>query len=453
MLKSLLGRYRRLTADSRFREILTGAAWSLPAYALATLLTLGANIFVARFYGAESVGALAIIQSIVLFASMFTVFGTATSIMRLIPEQVRKYSASSAYAVYRKIIFLICVASIVVCAPLWLLSDFISENLLSKPHLGEFLAIAAGFVIFKSLVDVNVRAIRGLRLIRVFAVMQVLPMLAMLAILITGTIFFDIAGMPIYAQLASWLVAALIGTIIVRSAFSAQIRASDQIEEMPVSEILRISFPMLMTASMHFLIGQTGILMLAAFRTEAEVGYYEIAFKLATLTTFMLVAINSMAGPKLADLHAAGRIDELLYVARKAAKLIFWVTVPVLFVLLAFGRPLLEQLFGLQFVKAYPALTLLVVGQFINAISGSTGLFMNMTGHQVAFRNIVFSAGVINIVVNLILTPRYGIVGAACASMLSISIWNVSTLVFTKRVYGRSIGYVPGFIKTDNSKS
>ncbi len=139
-----------------------------------------------------------------------------------------------------------------------------------------------------------------------------------------------------------------------------------------------------------------------------------------------------------------GTAVTLLYVAKRAAKLIFWTTVPVLIGLLVLGEPLLEQLFGPQFVKAYPALFLMVLGQFINAVSGSTGLFMNMTGREVVFRNIVLSAALINIVMNYFLTPRYGIVGAACAYMISISFWNISTLIFTKRAYGRTIGYFPG---------
>jgi O-antigen/teichoic acid export membrane protein len=39
---------------------------------------------------------------------------------------------------------------------------------------------------------------------------------------------------------------------------------------------------MLMTAAMSFIIGQTGVIMLGMSRSEAEVGYYAIAVKLAT---------------------------------------------------------------------------------------------------------------------------------------------------------------------------
>ena len=148
---------------------------------------------------------------------------------------------------------------------------------------------------------------------------------------------------------------------------------TDKIGEVSLTKVISVSVPMLMTTAMGFLIGQTGVVILGMYRGEAEVGYYAIAVKLAMLTAFTLQAINSMAAPKFADLYHSGKIEELLYVAQKSAKLIFWTSVPVLLTLLFFGKFLLTFLFGKEFVVAYIAMAVLVVGQFVNAISGSTG--------------------------------------------------------------------------------
>ena len=126
---------------------------------------------------------------------------------------------------------------------------------------------------------------------------------------------------------------------------------------------------------MQFFIGQTGVLLLGIFRTETEVGYYAIAVKLATLTAFILQAVNSMAGPKFSELYHARKMDELFYVARKSSKLIFGTTIPVLIILFAFGKIVLSLLFGQEFQVAYVALTFLVAGQFVNSISGCADNF------------------------------------------------------------------------------
>jgi O-antigen/teichoic acid export membrane protein len=107
---------------------------------------------------------------------------------------------------------------------------------------------------------------------------------------------------------------------------------------------LAISFPMLMTATMAFVIGQTGVIMLGMFRSEAEVGYYAIAVKLGTLTAFILHAVNSMAAPRFSELFHSDKMDELFHVAKKSAKLIFWTTAPILLGLIVLGKPVLKIL-------------------------------------------------------------------------------------------------------------
>jgi O-antigen/teichoic acid export membrane protein len=186
--------------------------------------------------------------------------------------------------------------------------------------------------------------------------------------------------------------------------------------------------------------------MLAMFRSEAEVGYYDMAVKLSTLTTLILMSISSIAGPKFSELFHSGRMDELFYVAKKSTQLVFWTTTPVLFCLLLFGKPLLGHLFGSKFTVAYPSLVLLVIGQFLNSVSGSTGLFMNMTGQQNIFKNIIFGAAAINVSLNFFLIPKFGIMGAAFAAMASVIFWNITTLLYMKMKYGRTTGYFPDIL-------
>ena len=185
--------------------------------------------------------------------------------------------------------------------------------------------------------------------------------------------------------------------------------------------------------------------MLGIFRSEAEVGYYSIAVNLATLTAFVLQAINTIAAPRFSELFHTSKLDELFHVAKKSSKLIFWTTAPILFVLLACGKIILPLLYGQEFMKAYVAMVFLIIGQFVNAISGSTGFFMNMTGQERKLKNIMYLAAAINIILNLLLIPRYGIEGAAVGGMFSLSFLNIYALVYIKLKFGRTIGYIPIF--------
>jgi len=445
MVRAFEKMVRRLTSDRKFSEILTGSIFAMAARAAAVAFAMLANIVIARFYGAQAMGILAMVNSFLFLITIFTVLGTGTSILRLIPEHIARHSVTSAFRVYRKTQYVVAAVSVVSGTAFFFASGIVADKVFSKPHLSFFFALAAGFVAFKSLMDLNSQAVRGLRLIRTFAFMQLLPSLAMLVVLIAGTLLFRHPNNPVYSQLAAYAVTAMVGALIMDHAFKKGMRTDDVVKPLAVPEILSMSMPMLMSASMYFFTSQTGVIMLGMFRTESEVGYYSVASKLANLTAFVLQAINTMAAPKFSELYHTDKMDELFHVARKSSKLIFWTTAPILITLVLLGRPLLGLFFGGDFIVAYVTLIMLAIGQLVNSISGSTGYFMNMTGHQNAFRNIMFCSALINIALSLALIPRFGMNGAAFAGMVSLASWNIYTLIYIRIKFGRTIGYVPLF--------
>lgn len=446
MINIIKQKIYNLISDQKFSEILTGSVWAGGAQVFVTVLGMITSVIIARLYGAHILGIVSILNSFIMLTTIFTVLGTNTSILRLIPEHITKYSPTSAFKVYRKTQYFVACVSVITGSLLFLASGFIAETIFSKPHLKFYFSLAAVFIIFKSIMDLNRQAVRGIRLIRVFAFLQLLPALSKLVILILITFLFYHKDNPIYALFASFTITALTGALIMDRVFKKKTTPGDILHKMSIKEILNISFPMLMTATMTYIISQTGVIILGMFRPEAEVGYYTVAVRLATLPAFILKAVNSMAGPKFSELYHSNKIDELFHVAKKSAKLVFWLTSPILLGYVILGKPLLNIVFGREFTVAYLALVLLVLGQFVHSISGATGLFMNMTGHQKIFRNIVFIAAMTNIALNILLTPKYGIYGAAIAAMISVMSWNIATLLYVKKKFGKTTGYLPKLV-------
>ena len=439
-------KYNNLISDTRFSEILTGSAWALSGRVIATVLGLAFSVLVARLYGAEVVGIVAVINSFLMLATIFTVMGTPTSILRLIPEHLAKYSPTSAFKLYRKTQWMVIGISLITAAAFFFSAHTIADKVFSKPHLSYYFALASVFIVFQAMMKLNTSAVRGVRLIKLFAVMQFLPQACNLLFLIAVGFLWPSKDVPVYAVLFGFATTGITGWFGMEFVFKKKMQPNDNIFPLPSRAILSISLPMLMTDAMVFIIGQTGVLMLGMFRTEAEVGHYAIAFKLASLTAFVLTAVNSIAAPKFSELFYKNQIDDLFHVAKKSAKLICFTTAPILLCLLVFGRPILGLVFGQEFIVAYPALVLLVVGQFVNSISGSSGTFLNMTGKQKIFRNIMAVTAVLNIGLNLLLIPYLGIKGAALTAMVSLCFWNISTLVYMKIKFGRTTGYFPNFL-------
>ena len=71
--------------------------------------------------------------------------------------------------------------------------------------------------------------------------------------------------------------------------------------------------------------------------------------------------------------------------------------------------------------------------QFINVVSGSVGLIMQMSGNEKIFRNIIIFSIIINIILSIILIPKFQVWGAVYSSSFSLILWNILSIIFIKK--------------------
>lgn len=435
----------KLFNDARTGEVLRGATFTIVARGLAVPFGLISNVIIARYYGAEIMGIYALLGSFIAIPGLFSRLGTNVSLLRLIPEHIVKYSHFSAYNVYKKILLLVSIISILLGICLFFLSDYIANVVFAKDYLSPFLKICSIFLIFISHNQINMESLRAIKDINYYSIFQFFPTLITLVLISVLTFFFYDRYNPVYVFFMSIGIIWILNTYITRSLFKNKIDDKKAHEEIEYKEIFFLSFPMFLVSAMSLVMGQIDILMLTAMKTTEEVGIYSVAVKVSAMTAFILTAINTIAAPKFSELFHSGKMEDLFYVARTSSKLIFWTTVPILMIFILFGKWIL-WIFGEAFVPGYTALVLLTIGQFVNSAAGSVGYFLSMTGYQKFLQNIFVSSAIINVILNLLLIPLYSINGAAIASMISMSMWNIGSAVYIKRKFGRYISYVPGVV-------
>jgi O-antigen/teichoic acid export membrane protein len=110
-------------------------------------------------------------------------------------------------------------------------------------------------------------------------------------------------------------------------------------------------------------------------------------------------------------------------------------------IIVLFGKTILG-LFGPGFIIAYVPLVILLTGQTINAMSGSVGFLMTMTGYEKQAAWIIGTGATANIALNAVLIPLFGILGAArilgaaIATASTTALWNVAMLIFVRKRLG-----------------
>jgi O-antigen/teichoic acid export membrane protein len=158
---------------------------------------------------------------------------------------------------------------------------------------------------------------------------------------------------------------------------------------------------------------------------------------------FGLGIVNFLILPNIAGMHARGDRIGLQHLVTKAARIVSLMAAAGLAILLFAGHPLLSLMFGAEFTEAYMALIILAFGQLVNALFGPVALVLNMTGHErLTLIGVLVAVGV-NVLLNLLLIPRFGMEGAACASAAALITWNVVLAIILRRRVGYCSSVVP----------
>lgn len=200
-------------------------------------------------------------------------------------------------------------------------------------------------------------------------------------------------------------------------------------QDLTTKKIVLTSYPMALSTMTFFLLQNTDVILLSKYVSYSQVAYYGVAVKVAMLTAVVMMAISTVIAPKVSEMYALKKIDELKSMMRKSALFIFGLSVPIFVVLLIGGNFILE-VFGEEYTLALSSLYILVIGQLANAFSGPTGTYLNMTGRQKVLQFILIGAFVLNIALNLILIPLHGIEGAAIATASTTIIWNGIAVIY-----------------------
>jgi O-antigen/teichoic acid export membrane protein len=182
---------------------------------------------------------------------------------------------------------------------------------------------------------------------------------------------------------------------------------------------LAISLPILMVEGFYQLLSYTDVLVLQQFRSSADVGVYYAVVKTLALVSFIHYAMSATTAHRFAEYHALGDSARLSAYVAHAIKWTFWPSLAATILLLASGKPLL-WLFGPQFVVGYDIMFIAAIGLVVRSAIGPVERLLNMLGHQHVCALAYGLSFVMNVVLCLVLVPRYGGHGAAAATSISL---------------------------------
>lgn len=397
-------------------------------------------------YGASAVGTVATVTTLVTLGAIAANAGTSSSVSYYVPSQIHSASVRSARRSYRRVVGICLIGSVISGGVLALVGGLRARHgfLASTPQPAVvLLVISVVGIPLRLFSDLSGIVLRALDSIFGFAIIVMMPAVVTLVGLFAAIALGRDWMSAVWALIGGFAVTALVGTLWVGARFRALDDGTPETGSPAMREILRHSLPMLVSTVGAYIVTGSGVLVVSALGTQSDAGVYSVALRVATITSLVCTAVNSITTPVFARLHAAGSDRELVALARQASRLMALAVVPISIVLLLIGRSMLGWVFGEEFTDAYTSMAILLVGQMFNAFTGSSDFVLNMAGMQRQLRNIIAPAALLCVLLSIALVPLLGVVGAALAYTVSLIGWNFAAAVVLRRRYGEWLIYLP----------
>lgn len=395
------------------------AAGDLFNYASRTISAL----VLAKALGATEYGLYNLAVSSAFVFSGIADFGLQAAMERFIAVFSKRKDHAGVRGAIQTGIFVTSVGAIGMALVMMLLAPTLAERLFDEPELTVLLRVFAVIVPILALSNILAAVARGYKRMdhSAFAYDFIQPLIRVVLILA-----FALLGLN-----------ALVASIILGVSYSAAVIAliyltrneiadrTDRVEpRRDVKDLSVFAFPFWLSSLMTKVRRNLQALLLGAFNTAASVGIFSLVSSANLIGRISNLAISTSMRPVIAELFDSGDSEEMSRLYKTTTRWTLTLNLPIFIVLIAYPEPILA-LFGESFISGAAALTILAAAEFVNAITGTCGSIVDMSGRGIL--KVVNKAVLIGLLVggNVLLIPPYGVIGAAFAVLIGTVVINV----------------------------
>lgn len=425
-------RSHNLLDVSGIADIVRGASVTFVLRIVGLALGFALNIAIARTLGQTAAGLYFLSFSVVTLASTIGIFGLKNTVVRFVASNNAVEDFAAVRGTRNMAVLVTFGVSMLVTILLWVLAPWLGTVVYQKPAVVQPLRLFALAVPLLSLTTLFAELLKGLRRLRDSQLLiAVGPRgLPLLGVLLIGAAFGVDGIILVYvASVAFLFLAGLTAWHLVTPSLR-EVKAT-----YAWKSLFNSCIPLFWMSTLQVGINQLATSFLGRYGSPADVAEFSVALRTATLTSLVLLSVNSDVSPKFAAHYRLGNMQALERTAQSATRLVILLTIPMMVIFIG-GAPLLMSMFGAEYVSGANLLIILVIGQFVNAATGAVTYVLVMTGHERVQRNVMLVAACVAVTLNVLLVPVWGAVGAAVATALTVSFSNLLSAYYVYKLLG-----------------
>lgn len=442
-MKNKLDLEQLLTTNNLKTKLIRDSFEGLIIRLLYILLTFTMGVVLVRVLGVKNWGVFSYFSSIIAILTIPSEFGIPILVLRETSKNIATQNWGKVKGLWNwsvKMIFLLSISLILITIITYLLTE---KGGLEEHRTSFFLGLI--LVFFFSFIH-----LRGVQLVGMKKVAlgqlpeQIIVPGVFIILLLISTHFLEMQLSPQQAlilKIISAITAIIIGTVLVNHFSPKELKNAS-----PESDGRSWSLNAIQLAGIngvYRLNSESSLIILGLFVNSSEIGLYKAAVNFSIFASIALQVINLVVAPQFASMYAKKEIERLQKLVTVSARVILIMNLFITIILAIWGKAILSLAYKPEFVDSYPVLLILLIGQCVNSATGSVGYLLNMTHKEKFVIKGVSIATLLNIVLNFALSPRYGMIGAAIGTTVSMVVSNIYFWFAVRKHLGINSFFIP----------
>lgn len=388
--------------------------WSFLSLVISSFAHLLLRILLSRELGPSSLGLYTLVFTVYMFGLQFASFGVGPALTKYIaeyyddPSKIKEFVSSGVFGAI--------ISGFLMGILLYLLSGIISIQFFHNAEMLDLLKVTAACFPFIAMQKAVTGILNGLRKMEWYAILNITQNLSVMVFTIILVLWLD---MHIMGAILGFVIPTVLMGLFSLVSTRNFLKTPPKFVYRIIKEIYWFGFYIVLGNSIGMINTQVDSLMIGYFMTEADVGYYSVAIIFMQGVILLPQAIQSVTTPSISRYYKKGEFENIQKLIKTTMLKTFAVIVCISVILAIFGKFLIGLIFTEEFLPAYTPMVILLVGYSICAPIGSVGNTLSCVGKVKVMFKVTTLAALMNTLLNLILIPKYGIIGAAVATSIS----------------------------------
>lgn len=389
---------------------------SIILYAGTALGFFNLIILFQRFLTAQQIGFFNLIIAVSLLFVQITSLGFGSVIIRYFPyfkTDDKKHNGFPFYVFKVTLIAFIVVALLYVGGKEFFFKEKVANSTSLFYQYYYYIIPVALFTLWYNLAETFARASFN-NIFPSFLREVVLKLLTSIAVML---IFYQVI---VYQQFVYWYVAAnalilfiLLGYLKNKNLLRFGLITKEVKTQSP--EILKYGIYAMLAGGSFAMIQNIDTLLLKVFSGEAAVGYYGTFFGMAMVVSLPAKALSTTSYPIIANAWKSNDLEKINKIYKKTSLVQFLIGCLLLIGLIANWQNVLFLLYKPQYANFYSVFIVIGIGFLCDITGGLNGAIISFSKHYKLVMYILLGAAFLCALLNIILIPKLGMLGAAVA--------------------------------------